>query len=212
MHAQYSEALAERGFSVSRQGLQRLLGAPIGTTEFMCRPAADGGHLARLTEAAVRFVGRILQSIQEAALSLLATKSLTYFQSQMIQMPTRHAGLGLSGPLNTMHQAYVGSLGAVARFYSQCTWYDRGKLQRLISHSPAAVSAIGFVNDELRRSRKGSKDLLNLLAPATWPTQESLSSPCTAGYQRLGEPYHNQRVYERCGFATHPPLKICFHT
>ena len=48
-HAQYSEALAERGFSVSRQGLQRLLGAPIGTTEFMCRPAADGGHLARLT-------------------------------------------------------------------------------------------------------------------------------------------------------------------
>lgn len=215
-HEYYSDMLRGRGFRVSDQGLQRLLGAPIGTRSFLCKSAADGGHLASLTDAATSFVRRILQvkhvqaqyhllrwsacslllhlgklvtphifsayamqfsdSIDTAALSLLATKSITQFQSQMIQLPTRHAGLGLVGPLNTMHSAYVGSVGSVARFYESTSWYDRHKLKRLLTQSPVTIAAAAYVNDELRKSRKGAKRLLNLTAPATWPLQNALSS------------------------------------
>ena len=64
--------------------------------------------------------------LDKAAQCLLATKSLTQFQSRIIQLPTWHSGLSLNGPLDTMHQAFVGSAGVVARFHDTISgWHDR---------------------------------------------------------------------------------------
>ena len=51
-----SDMLRQNGFRVSDQGLQRLLGAPIGSHEFKIRSASDGGHLQLLTDDAISFV------------------------------------------------------------------------------------------------------------------------------------------------------------
>ena len=42
-HSHYSDLLRGEGFRVNNDGLQRLLGAPIGTRQFQIRSAADGG-------------------------------------------------------------------------------------------------------------------------------------------------------------------------
>jgi hypothetical protein len=51
-----SDMLRQNGFRVSDQGLQRLLGAPIGSHEFKIRSASEGGHLQLLTDDAISFV------------------------------------------------------------------------------------------------------------------------------------------------------------
>ena len=144
-HSHYSDLLRGEGFRVNNDGLQRLLGAPIGTRQFQIRSAADGGHLAIATRDATNFVAQIGQiqhiqaryhllrwsacslmlhfgrlvaphilsayamqfseSIEASVHVMLAAKSLTTHQLQMIRLPTKHSGLGLGGPLDTMHQA-----------------------------------------------------------------------------------------------------------
>ena len=58
--------LRDAGFRVSTQGLHRLLGAPVGKRSFQIKSAYDGGHLALLTNDAIKFIRKtsLIQHVQ----------------------------------------------------------------------------------------------------------------------------------------------------
>ena len=60
-------------------------------------------------------------------------------------------------------------------FYdTERSWYDRRKLLRQITASQHIFSAVSMVNNDLRKSRAGSKLLLNPSSPVHWPLQSKL--------------------------------------
>ena len=110
-------------------------------------------HLGRLVSPHIlsAYAMQFSTAIEQVATNMLAAESLTPIQLNMVRLPTKHSGLGLGGPLDTMHQAYVASSGAVARFYdTERSWYDRRKLLRQITASQHIFSAVSMVNDDLR--------------------------------------------------------------
>ena len=136
-------------------------------------------HLGRLVapQSLLSYTTRFDDALNIVASDLLATTTLTHEQLQIVKTPTKQAGLGLGGPLQTMQHAFAASAGEVARFYRDPTigWHDRTQLAQMLAARPSVIAAASEVNEDLRRSRRGARLLLNPTAPQFWPRQQHLA-------------------------------------